>query len=172
MAKDISNSVNKTQPLKKRDSNKRAKAISQSKIAEVLERYKLGQTGTVIAGETGLSVSTVYSIKKRYKEDLNTALTIKNKVNIDNYESELSNSLKRNILLCSNSINNYNYNKASLNQLIYAMGIMFDKLRLMEGKSTVNIANNVINSLNPEQLAIINDSIKSLKESILINDKQ
>lgn len=159
----------KTMPMSGRTvtGKKRAKGLSQSKIAEILERYKLGQSGTKIAKEMGLTVNSVYSVKKRYKEDLNNALTIKNKINIDNYEDDLTNNLKRNILLMSNRINNYDLNKVSINQLVYAMGIMFDKLRLIEGKSTSNVAHQVIDSLDSNQLEIIKDSIKSLKESML-----
>ena len=46
---------------------------------------------------------------------------------------------------------------------------MFDKHRLHTGKSTANISQQIIKDLNPDQLEIIKNSIKSLKESILKN---
>lgn len=145
----------------------RAKGMPAAKKREIIERLKLEQPGTKIAKELGLTLNAVYTVKRRAKQEIETALTIKNNIDINKFESDITNNLKRNLLNINNHILSYNYNKASLNQLIYAFGILFDKLRLIEGKSTTNIATQIMTHLNPEQLAIIQDSIRSLKESML-----
>ena len=78
-----------------------------------------------------------------------------------------SNILKYNILRMGNTITQIPLQKTSLSQLTTSMAIMIDKLRLLEGKSTANISTQILHSLNPEQLNIIQESIKSLKKSML-----
>ena len=47
------------------------------------------------------------------------------------------------------------------------MGILIDKLRLIEGKSTQNISAQIVGSLEPEQLKILEEMGRSLIKSML-----
>lgn len=165
MSDDVSK--NRAKEVKPVPGKKRAKGLPEAQRLEIIERLKMGQPGTEIAKLMGVSYNAVMTLKHRNREAVETALTIKNNINIDNYEEDITNNIKKNILNIHNHILSYNYKKASLNQLVYAFGIMFDKLRLIEGKSTANIATQVMTQLNSEQLDIIKDSIRSLKESML-----
>ena len=130
-----------------------------------------GVPGTDVAKALGKTPAAIYSIKRHYKDEIDKALTIKNTIDITKYESDINVILKRNILRMGNTILNKDISKSSIDQLARTFGIMFDKLRLIEGKSTQNVATQVLHNLNPEQLEIIKDSIRSLKESMLKNDE-
>jgi hypothetical protein len=73
-------------------------------------------------------------------------------------------------MLVSNHIKNFNLKRVSLAQATTTLGILIDKQRLIQGKSTQNIAQQIMHNLNPEQVEIIKESIKSLKISMLSDD--
>ena len=113
--------------------------------------------------------ASVYSVGKRYKTEIESAKLVNKQLDITNYNDDIEVLLKSNIVRLGNTIANTNLQKASLSQVTTSFGILFDKLRLLQGKSTSNVASNIALSLNPEQLEIVNSAIKSLKESMLNN---
>jgi hypothetical protein len=156
---------------RKKHSDASKKRARSKETNEILGLLKLGKSGTEIAKTLGCKATRVYSIKRYYSDEIEIAKIANNTRDITNYDGEISKLLKSNILNINNAIINKDLSRASLSQLSGAFGTLFDKLRLLEGKSTQNIQSNVINNLNPEQISIIKDSIKSLKESMLNIEK-
>jgi len=145
-------------------SKKRAKSAETEQILKML---KVGVAGTDIAERVGCKPSRVYSIKRYYKDEIEVAQVSNNTLDISRYNDDIDTILKSNILRLGNTIANYNIEKASLSQLTTAFGIMYDKLRLHQGKSTSNNAVQILHNINPEQLEIIESAVKSLKKSML-----
>ena len=142
-----------------------------AKISEntkkIVELLKLDLPGTEIAKRVGVSRPAVYSVKKRFKDDINAAKVLKNNVNIEKFNEDLEDILKTNIVRLGNTIASKDLTKASVNQLATSLSILYDKLRLHQGKSTSNSAVEIVASFRPEQLEIIQEAIKSLKKSML-----
>ena len=156
---------------KQESCKKRAKPNAKVKTEDILGRLKIGLKPVDIARELDVTPSRVYSVKKYYKDDINTALAINNNINITNYTEDINNNLKCNIIRLSNALSNKDLSKAPLGQIAAAIGTLIDKQRLIEGKSTQNIATQVLHNMNPEQMDIIKESIKSLKLSFT-NDSE
>lgn len=150
---------------------KRAKEGQPSEIhAKIIELINKGTPNPDICKLVGVKPHVIYYVKRTYKDRLGALQVYNNKPNINNYEGDLANILKNNILLIGNTIGQKDLQKASLSQLSTAMGIAIDKLRLLEGKSTANIHTHITNNMSEEQLNIIRESIKSLKESMLAHE--
>ena len=147
--------------------NRAKKRVESKSTKEIKELLKLGVPGTEIAKRLGCAPSKVYSIKAYHKAEIDSAKVLNKDVDISNYEDLIATNLKSNILRVSNTISNKDIQKASLSQLSTSMAIMIDKLRLIEGKSTANVSTRLLAAIEPEQLEIIKESIKSLKESML-----
>lgn len=86
---------------------------------------------------------------------------------IVNYEPQLIDNIKYITLEISNTLLSKSFQKESSTQLAKTLGILIDKLRLIEGKSTQNISAQIVGSLEPEQLKILEDMGKSLIKSML-----
>jgi 4-diphosphocytidyl-2C-methyl-D-erythritol kinase len=120
-----------------------------------------------IAKQLGIATKRVYNIKTNYYNKSNSPQSINNIHDISNYEESVINSLKAVTMEISNTLLNKSYKNESSVQLMKSLGIAIDKLRLIEGKSTENIAQKVIAQLDPQQLKIIEEMGKSLIESML-----
>lgn len=134
---------------------------------KIIDLLKSGKPGTGIAKLLGVSAATVYSIKRTYKDEIVASKELIEQINTNNYSDDLDNNLKASIIKLSNNILNKDLKHASLSQLATTLGILFDKHRLLTGKSTQNVSTQILSQLDDRQLEIINKSIQSLKESML-----
>jgi hypothetical protein len=86
---------------------------------------------------------------------------------LEHYEDKLISNLKTISLEVSNILINKSMQNESSVQLMKTLGIAIDKLRLIEGKSTHNIASQIVHNLNPEQLKQLEALGESLIKSML-----
>ena len=134
---------------------------------KIIDLLKSGKPGTKIAKLLDVSPATVYSVKKNYKDEIVASKELIEQINTNNYSDDLDYNLKASIIKLSNNILNKDLKQASLSQLATTLGILFDKHRLLTGKSTQNIATQILTNIDENQLKIIQESIQSLKESML-----
>lgn len=120
-----------------------------------------------IAKIANTSTGTVYQVRSQMRRENGGALIPKKTLDINNYEAVLDNNNKYIIMKYGNELINRDISKVPINQLISVLRNSFDMDRIIQGKSTVNIAQNIIHGFNPDQLEIIKESIKSLKKSML-----
>ena len=120
-----------------------------------------------IANILDVPVRRVYNVRSRAKitGELTQVSDISN--SLVNYEPELIDNIKHTTLSISTILTKKNFNKESSTQLAKTMGILIDKLRLIEGKSTQNISAQIVGSLEPEQLKILEEMGRSLIKSML-----
>jgi len=141
----------------------RAKS-DREKIIKLVEK---GLKPKEIATTLNLPVQRVYNVQARARaagELIKHNDIIKD---LDNYEPQLINNIKSISLEVSNTLLNKTFQKESSTQLAKTLGILIDKLRLIEGKSTQNISAQIVHNLNSEQLKILEEMGKSLIISML-----
>lgn len=134
----------------------------------VLELINAGLDNKAICQRAGVKDHTIYYVKRKYKDLIKKPEEANNIIDIKQYDENIDNALKLNILRIANTISEYNLQKASLTQLTTALGTLYDKHRLHIGRSTANISTQVINSLPDEQVKIIKEMTMRLKKSMLI----
>ena len=135
---------------------------------EIVHKYLAkGLKPKEIMAETGLSQTQVYRSNSRYKAKQGAIQVLDKTVDIVRYHDDILDIYKRLSLSVGNSITNKDIQKTSLAQKTTIMAILTDKIRLIEGKSTENIAIDVIASLDSKQLDILKDLSKSLIKSML-----
>lgn len=134
---------------------------------DIIELINKGYKNTDICNQLSIKPNVLYYVKRRYRDRLAPPQDTSNITDITNYAEDIDNILRKNILRLGNTIINKDIDKASLSQLTTSFGIMYDKLRLHEGKSTQNIGANLLVNLDESQLELIKETIKSLKESML-----
>ena len=122
-----------------------------------------------VARKLQLSSGTVYHINKQRKEKANTTQLTNIILDPDQYDNTIVNTYKELSLRIAHTITDKDIKKASLSQRVTAMGILQDKINLKEGKSTENISQHIIHSLNPKQLEQLTEFGKSLIKSMLID---
>ena len=142
---------NKQKPDAKKIVKLLKKSVKPSDIANILD----------------VPVRRVYNVRSRAKitGELTQVSDISN--SLVNYEPELIDNIKHTTLSISTILTKKNFNKESSTQLAKTMGILIDKLRLIEGKSTQNISAQIVGSLEPEQLKILEEMGRSLIKSML-----
>ena len=141
------------------------------KHAEVLELINRGYTNGEICNQLGIKHHTIYYVKRKYKHAITPTEATDKYTDINKFDANIDYILKGNILKIGNELARRPLEKSSIQQLCTAFGILFDKHRLHTGKSTTNISSNIVKSLDSTQIKIIQDSIKSLKESMLLEHK-
>lgn len=109
--------------------------------------------------------------KKIGRPNDNTRQVTKLITDIDKYDQDIVTKYKAISLHIADTITVKDIKKASLSQRVTALGILQDKINLKEGKSTEHIAHQVLHSLNPESIKILEDMGKSLIKSILSNEQ-
>lgn len=116
----------------------------------------------------GISKPTFFRVRKRY-EDALVVVQDSNIVekNIEQYDTQLIDKGKYIALKIANALLNKNMSGASISQLTTSLVNVNTLIRLEQGKSTENIAHNVVHNLNDEQLTLIKESIMNLKKSML-----
>lgn len=137
---------------------------------EIKDMLKAEIPGTEIARQLGVTPTRVYSINNYYKKEIDSYRLSNKQVDVSDYEENVVNILKTNVVRIGNTLKTKDLSKSNVSQLSNSMSVLIDKIRLIEGKSTQNIAAQIIHNLNPDQLSIIQESIMSLKKSILNNE--
>ena len=135
---------------------------------EIVHKYlDKGLKPKEIVAKTGLSQTQVYRSNSRYKKKQGDIQVLDKTTDIVRYHDDILDIYKRLSLSVGNSITNKDIQKTSLAQKTTIMAILTDKIRLIEGKSTENIAIDVIASLDSKQLDILKDLSWSLIKSML-----
>ena len=118
-----------------------------------------------------ISRPTFYRVKRQFGEALTTAepTEITSEM-VAGYNSKLINKTKHIAMRLANTLLSKSMTGASISQLTQSLINVNTMLRLEEGKSTENIAHNIVHNLNPEQLELIKDGIMNLKKSMLSVD--
>jgi hypothetical protein len=135
---------------------------------EIVHKYLAkGLKCKEIMTETGLSQTQVYRSNSRYKTKQSNIQVLDSNTDITKYHADMLDIYKRLSLSVGNSITNKDITKTSLAQKTTIMAILTDKIRLIEGKSTENIAIDVIATLDKDTLDKLKDLSKSLIKSML-----
>jgi hypothetical protein len=120
-----------------------------------------------IASTLDVPVKRVYNVRSSARRAGELVQTGDNTRDIEKYEPELINNIKYITLDISNTLRDKSFQKESSTQLAKTLGILIDKLRLIEGKSTHNISAQIVASLDEQQLNKLKEIGKSLIESML-----
>lgn len=134
---------------------------------KAIKMLKSGIKPGKIAEQLGLEPKRIYNIKNYYINNSPAILDTNNNRDISKYEEQVIHNLKHITLDISDTLLSKSLKKESSTQLMKSLGIAIDKLRLIEGKSTVNIASQIVHNLNNSQLEILKDIGKSLIKSML-----
>ena len=122
----------------------------------------------VIASKLGVSKQIVQRTKAKYRELIaeyqSTDLI---DIDVDQYSSQVIAKGKHVVLKMANTLLAKSMNGTTVGQLTQSMVALNTLIRLEEGKSTENIAHNIVHNLNEDQLNLLRDSIKNLKKSML-----
>ncbi len=138
---------------------------------DIIGLVNAGVSNKDICVQLSCKPHTVYYVKRTHRSHLTAAQITNKTIDIHKYNDSIADTLKYNILNMAYTIQDKDLQKASLPQVVTSMAICIDKLRLIEGKSTQNIATQVLHNMNQDQLDIITASIRSLKESMLGSPK-
>ena len=116
----------------------------------------------------GISKPTYYKTKQRYAEaltELQTAdITTKD---VAEYGSRLIDKGKFITLKLADTLIKKSFVGASISQLTTSMVNVNNMLRLEQGKSTENIAHNVLHNLGEAEKELIRESIATMKKSMI-----
>ena len=125
----------------------------------------------VIVSKLGVSKQIVQRTKAKYADIINECQST-DLIDIDTegYSTQVIEKGKHVVLKMANTLLSKSMNGSTIGQLTQSMVQLNTLIRLEQGKSTENIAHNVVHNLNPEQLNLLRDSIKNLKKSMLSND--
>ena len=86
---------------------------------------------------------------------------------VSEYDGNIVDIYKAISLRIANSITTKEIQKMSVSQKVVAMATLQDKINLKEGKSTQNIAHQVLHKLDDESISLLKDFSKSLIQSML-----
>jgi hypothetical protein len=136
-------------------------------VAKLLDK---GLKPKQICKETGLSVTQVYRSAGRYRQASKSIQPIDSNSDITKYHDDMLDLYKRLSLSVGNSITNRDIKKSSLAQKTVIMATLTDKIRLIEGKSTENIAIDIVAGLDDKTLKELKDLSRSLIKSMLSKD--
>ena len=125
----------------------------------------------VIATKLGVSKQIIQRTKAKYRELIAECQTTDLiDIDTDGYSSQVIDKGKHVVLKMANTLLSKSMNGTTVGQLTQSMVALNTLIRLEQGKSTENIAHDVVHNLNPEQLNLLRDSIKNLKKSMLSID--
>ncbi len=141
--------------------------IKNNKHKKYVELANKGIKNTEICKELHIAGSTGYQIRAKYKEYIGMMKPINNTTDITKYEDTLHDNLKYLILRYTNELKHKDIKKASHSQIATTIGILFDKLRLHEGKSTSNVLHKHIEDMTDEEQKKLREIAKLYKESML-----
>ena len=149
---------------------KMIKSKMKESTSQIIAALQTGLRPVDVANKLNLPKSQVYSINQRYNEVIEKNKTLIRQVNVDDYEDVLIENIKKSIMLLSNTISTTCYQKSSLSQQTTSLGILIDKLRLLEGKSNNNIDIHILIDQSPELKATLNRFAIEFKKGLLSNE--
>ena len=91
-------------------------------------------------------------------------------VDVDGYSTQIIDKGKHAVLKMANTLLSKSMNQTTIGQLTQSIVALNTLVRLEQGKSTENIAHNIVHNLNENQLNVLRESIKNLKKSMLSNE--
>ena len=149
---------------------KMIKSKMKESTSQIIAALQTGLRPVDVAEKMGVSPGAVYDVNRRYKNVIESNKSLLRQINTDNYEDVMIENLKKSLVLLSNTIANTNYNKSSLSQQTTSLGILIDKLRLLEGKSNNNIDIHILIDQSPELKATLNRFALEFKKGLLSNE--
>lgn len=132
--------------------------LGEHNDSELIAHYYTGKPIKEIAELMKVDPSTV---KRRVKH---LDLINRNDLDINNFEGQAADILKQKAYTLMNYITPEKMANAPLNVMGVFLGVLIDKIRLLEGKSTSNVAAMNLHAIEPEQLDVIKDAVKKFTQ--------
>lgn len=145
------------------------KNIRNKKHRAIIQSINEGKDIKTVLKNHEISRPHYFWVKRKYLDyvDMSNAAVVRKNITTNNYNTQLIKKSKYIALKLANTLVHKNFTGTSINQLTTALTNVNNIIRLEQGKSTENIAHNVLHNLNENQLNMIKDSIKQLKASIM-----
>ena len=125
----------------------------------------------MIVSRLGVSKQIVQRTKAKYHDLINECQTTDIvEIDIDGYSGQIIDKGKHAVLKMANTLLSKSMSTTTIGQLTQSIVALNTLVRLEQGKSTENIAHNIVHNLNEDQLNVLRDSIKNLKQSMLSNE--
>jgi hypothetical protein len=137
-----------------------------TKHKNYIELANKGIKNSEICKKLCIADSTGYQIRRKYKDQIGLTKLTETNVDIRRYDDDLTKGLKTIILKITDILQTKNLQKESSPQLLKALGIAFDKLRLHEGKSTSNIAHKHVNEMSTEEKEVLRELANEYKKKL------
>jgi len=143
--------------------------IKNSGHRDIIKYVNMGLDDTSVIDKTKYSRSTVQRIKRKYSEFIEIGKPLDNiEVTATNYSADLIKKAKHVGMRLATTLQHKSLAGASLGQLTSSLVNINTLVRLEQGKSTENIAHQVLHNLNEDQMNLIKESIMKLKKSMLV----
>lgn len=139
----------------------------------IIHDIKSGMKVKDIATKFNMNPVSISRIKSKYKdliENDNNLQVYENYKYVEDYENRVVNNMKSASIAISNILSTKSWQNMSAPQLTTALATMIDKLRLLEGKSTSNIAQQVIHNLSDDDRKLLRGAIGKFKHAYLNKD--
>jgi len=133
----------------------------------ILTLVKQGYKNPEIRKSLNVPDNVIFYVKRKYKDNLALDKSLNTGRELAKYDAFIDNDIKTVILNTAYILRNKDISSLSQKQLVDTLSKLIPLERLIAGKSTANIAEKIVHSLDSNQLEIINKAIKSLKESML-----
>ena len=140
------------------------KNIKHKKFIDMLNK---GDKHMDICNELSIASSTGYQIKTKYAKYIHVVLPTDSTIDISLYDTKMIDYLKSINMRIANILSHKDIQNASITQLATTIGIVTEKIKLLEGKSTENIAHRHIHEMSDKDRKILSDLAKVYKESML-----
>ena len=134
---------------------------------DIIQDINKGKTNVEICNQRNVEKHVVFYVKRKYKDRLNAVQVRNNAGDLSKYEEDLTRNLKLASLTLSDILAQKSWKNMSAPQLTTAIGTIIDKLRLIEGKSTANVAHQVLHALDEDDKKILRDAMSDLKHAFL-----
>ena len=145
--------------------------IKNTKHRAIITDINNGKDIQTILSTHGMSRSNYQWIKRKYNQALIVGKPLElTEIKTGQYESDIVEKGKYVAIKLINTLMHKNYSGTSVNQLMTSLVNVNNMIRLQEGKSTENIAHNVVHNLNEQQLTLIKEATMNLKKSMLNSD--
>ena len=143
--------------------------IKNAKHREVVNCINRGEEIASICSRFKMTRSNYGYIKQKYAKYIYIGQPFEDiAIDIDKYNTNIIEKSKYIALRICNTLQKKSFTNQTIGQLTQSLVAVNNLVRLEEGKSTENIAHQVIHNLNPEQLELVRESIKNLKKSMLL----
>jgi hypothetical protein len=141
--------------------------IQNPKHKEYIDRLNTGEKHADICKALCIASSTGYQIKRKYAGYINVVLPTDKTIDISRYDTEMIDYLKRINMRIGSILSTKDIQNSSITQLATTIGIVTEKIRLLEGKSTDNIAHKHIHEMSDKERSFLKDLAERYKKSML-----